>query len=136
MTKRYKVTHESPGMRRILSTLQQSAAPLLDADLAARASLSISAVRRYRRDLHGAEKLHIADWQKSDHGRWVARWCFGPGEDAPRPPFCPLAASRAWRRRSRWEDARNAHAKAERRLKRIAKAPSLLAGIARMGAGS
>ncbi|MCP3709772.1 antitermination protein [Paraburkholderia sp. CNPSo 3274] len=55
----------------------------------------ISGVMRH---LEAKHQAHIVDWPLSRHGKPTARWKFGNGKSAPRPPAKRAIGGNAWRK--------------------------------------
>lgn len=63
--------------------------PLTVAQFAARIHCDNSTARDYMRILHEAGEVHLMGWTSPPGTKPVARYAFGPGKDAPRPPPKP-----------------------------------------------
>ena len=68
-------------------------------ELTTKAGMDKETVRAFVKDLHDAELVHISCYRENASGPQVARYTFGPGIDAERPPTKKQLREEARRRR-------------------------------------
>ena len=115
------VSFNSPGMRRILNVLQDSAEPLDGRQIADQAHISFRTFQNgYRHALIRAGLMHIAEFRNNPvRGPFVPAYRAGPGpKKAPAKPPKITSASRS--QRWKFETGYNEKRKADRRLVRPA----------------
>lgn len=117
--KRYQVSLDSPGMRRVVAVLEASEKPLNGHQIAAAAHVAFNTFQnQYRHLLVAAGKIHLSGYAHNTRGPFVPLYRAGHapvGLQVRKPrKIDQLARARNWKVRSGYNEAR----KAERRLRR------------------
>lgn len=115
------VSVESPGMRRVRAVLEAATGPMDAISISEAAHVSVNTFRNtYRRLLIRAGLIHIAGYLHGRQGRQRPTYLAGPQiGDPPIPPILDhRAATRDWRERTGYNEARKAH-------RRLARPPDI-----------
>lgn len=111
------VSTDSPGMRRVLKVIRESAKPIDGRSIAEAAHVSFNTfAHTYRHLLIRADLIHISAWRNNSRGPFVPMYSAGPALAVPVPPqkMDHRIAARAWKEHTGYYEAE----KAKRRLAR------------------
>lgn len=134
MKRRYEITTNSPACLRCLAVLRNAEEALSGHEIAKLAHIAFNTWQNTIRGVLGdAGLVHVAEWRHNHRGPFVPAYRIGKlvGKAPVKPQkIDQLARSRNWKVRSGYNEIR----KAERKMAKVAQAPSVMAALLGIGA--
>jgi hypothetical protein len=123
------------AVERVIAALARMDKPFTFIELCAAANVEHTNMRNKIKKQWLAEGMfHLVGWADPPFGRKPALYMRGPAT-APipvKPKFCRIKAASEWKKKHRWSELQSAQRRADRRVQRLARAPSPLVGLLEM----